>query len=258
MFCFECGGRLRPDAKFCSSCGTAQVEADAPSKQAPRSTNHETCLACQVAVPKSGARICADCSQRDFPPKLCPNCNQSSNRAGLPEGTISAYPRQECEFCSFNYFVPEDLARILHSKKPEPLSSVTLEWLLFASWHWNSRNRQGSIPMIDVDDAGAELLSNGWAIPASSWTEMFWGGDLGYANNLLPIMEKYSAYPQLWSGEEEFFDDGEGGVVVIHCYPNWKTAMDAEQEKALRESLEMTKASTSQDQSLLDFIAKLL
>jgi hypothetical protein len=112
--------------------------------------------------------------------------------------------------------------------------------------------------MIDVNDKGAKSHLAGNGIPFSTWTEMYWGFDEGlYTNDLFPVMKKYSSFPQLWFADEEYFDDGEGGQVSIHCYPRWQTNMDGDQEKAVRESLSMTKALTDQDTLVQDLIGKL-
>ena len=253
MFCHECGAQLVQAAKFCSSCGTAQSVIQKTEKT--QVLAKQVCRACLTARTTSGAGVCADCHRRDVPAKTCENCGKLATRKGLTVGTISAYPRQECEFCAYNYFVPADLARVLHSKKPEVLSPVTIEWLFFAAWDWNCRNRRGYIPIIDVSEAGAKSYAAGRGIPSSTWTEMFWGGDLsGYFNDLLPIMERYSVYPQLWYADEESVEEG---IVSIHCYPRWQTNMDHAQEQAVRASLDMTKPTNSQDEFLVGFIGKL-
>jgi hypothetical protein len=224
-----------------------------------KNTHDGICQACGKSGAKSGAGLCAYCHQRDLPTKVCRNCKKDSERPGLPLGKISAYPHQECEFCGYNYFAPEDLARVLYSKKPEPLSSVALEWVFFAAWDWHNRNRKGHIPMIDVNDKGARAYTSGKQISASTWTEMYWGGEIGLSQNyLLPIMDKYSQYPQFWYPDAEYIDDGEGGFVTIHCYPRWQTNLGEDQEKALRQSLASTKPSSEQDSLVYGFIEKLL
>lgn len=258
MFCHECGTKFAQSVKFCPSCGTAQSQNLDSSEDVAKIAPKDVCQACFKSNQNSGARLCRDCTERDVPPKNCQNCGKQSQRAGLPLGKISAYPHQDCEFCGYNYFVPEDLARVLFSRQPEPLSSVTLEWLLFAAWNWASRNGKGIIPIIDVDEEGAKAHLAGNEIPFSTWTEMYWGFDEGlYANDLLPMMNKYSKFPQLWYADEEYFDGGEGGLVSMHCYPRWQTKMDGDQEKAVRESLSMTKALTNQDTLIQDLIGEL-
>ena len=258
MFCHECGSKFDQTVKFCPSCGTAQSKAKDSSENARETASKGSCQSCLKSTKSSGTRLCADCALRNIPPKNCQNCGKQSERVGLPRGKISAYPNQECEFCGYNYFVPEDLARVLFSRIPEPLSSVTLEWLFFAAWHWAGKNGKGVIPIIDVDEKGAKAHLAGNEIPFSTWIEMYWGFDEAlYSKDLLPVMKKYSFFPQLWYADEEYFDGGEGGLVSIHCYPRWQTKMDGDKEQAVRESLSMTKALTSQDTLLQDMIGKL-
>jgi hypothetical protein len=224
-----------------------------------KKTDDGVCQACGRSGAKSSSELCEYCHQRDLPPKVCKNCKKESERAGLPLGKMSAYPHQECEFCGYNYFVPEVLARILLSKKPEPLSSVSLEWIFFWAWDWNTRNSTGHIPMIDVNKRGARAYLSGKSIPTSTWTEMYWGGEIAASQDyLLPIMEKYSHYPQLWYQDAEHTDDGEDGFVTIHCYPRWQTSLDQDQEDALRKSLASTKSSSEQDSLVVGFINRLI
>jgi hypothetical protein len=259
VFCHECGAKFAQPVKFCSSCGTAQGEHQKPDTAPNQEIADGICPACSNSKTQSGAGVCADCTQRNLPPKMCQNCGKKSQREGLPVGQISAYPNQNCEFCGYNYFVPKDLARVLATSRPEVLSSTSLEWLFFAAWNWAGRNGAGYIPMIDVDDRGMEEFNSGNEIPPSSWTEMYWGGEIGYCDNdLLPVMKKYSNYPQLWYSDQEYFDDGEGGTVSIHCYPRWQTSMTAEQETVVRESIQMTSGLTGQDALLKEFISKLI
>jgi hypothetical protein len=213
------------------------------------------CPACEEEPITGDYRICHDCTLRNIPPKICVNCQKTSERKGLRAGQLSAYPEQNCEFCGYNYYLPEDIASVLLNNKAQPLSSVAIEWLLFFAWNWNSRNLGGYIPMIDVNEAGRSAFKQGLEVLDTDWTEMYWGGDIGYKTELLPVMSKYSHHPQLWYSEEELFDED---VLVIHCYPRWQSRVDESQLRTLFESITLTEAISERDRYLLDFIDYLL